>query len=318
MPLAPDAQAYVDDALAFMKAEGAPYYRDAPLMRAREINWDRAVQQRGPIRDPARISDIVVPTRAGERPAKLVRPSGVSSTAIDVPLILYFHGGGYVIGGLDESLSEAVRLADRVGGIVISFSYRLAPEHPFPAFLEDGLDAFAWVRAQADGLGADRRRIGLAGCSAGAGLAAAVARSRLQTQEEGPRALYLMTPWLDLTFSTDTVKAAFAALGRPTDLQWFAACATAGGAAAADPLLSPALHPAPAGYPPTIILTAGEDFLRTEAYLFADHVAASGAVVDRFEAVGMPHAYHVYVNLMPTGKPTLDQADAAFKQRLID
>lgn len=315
MALAPDAQAYLDAALAYMAEQGAPFYRDAPLLRAREINWHRAVRQRGPVGDPGRITDIMVPTRGGDRPAKLVRPRAAAARSA-LPLIVYFHGGGYVIGGLEESLSEAERLADATGASVVSFSYRLAPEHPFPAFLEDGLDALDWARSEASSLGADPARIGLAGCSAGAGLAAAVVRACRVHGRPGPRAAYLMTPWLDLTFSTDAVKAAFAALGRPTDLQWFADCATAGGAEAADPYLSPALHPAPAGFPPTVVLTAAEDFLREEAYLFVDRLKAAGTDVLSVEAPGMPHAYHVYVSLMPSGRAPLDLADQAYARRL--
>jgi acetyl esterase len=262
-----------------------------------------------PLPTMASRTSITIPTRGGHRPALVLRPTEIAQT---LPILTYFHSGGYVIGGLSESEGEARRLAIEIPAIVVSVSYRLAPEHRFPAAAEDALDAVCWVAENARDLGGDPARLAVAGCSAGGGLAAVAAGEAAAKGRPRLALALLLCPWLDLTLSHPSVSAH----GRGYDLDremldWFVGAYAGSPGETESRLASPALHPISRGMPPTIILAAEHDPLVDEARHYADALRIAGAAATLIPAPGMIHAFNEIPHLVPAGGQLLQPVFAA-------
>ena len=252
----------------------------------------------------------MIPVRSGPRPCRIFTPQGDGP----LPVVLYFHGGGYVIGGIDESEHEARRIAERTPAIVVSSSYRMGPEHRFPAAIEDGWDALEWVVHNAASLGGDPTQLLVGGTSAGGGLAAAVCR--LAADRGGPAVslAFLLCPWLDLTLTRPSVEAFATGYGLDqSELDWFAECYLGPDGPADDPLVSPVLHPIPPGTPPTFVLVADCDPLRDEAMAYAEMLGSAGLLAGLHVAPGFLHAFNVNTHLVPAGEAHLETWDAAMR-----
>jgi acetyl esterase len=165
MPLHPEAQ----QLLAALEAAGLPPFEHMTVPQAREAAKGFIDLQGEPEDLPTQ--DRTIPGPAGEIPIRVYTPAGDGSK----PVIMYFHGGGWVIGDLDVCDNPVRRIANRTGAVVVSVDYRLAPEHVYPAAFDDSFAATAWVAEHAAELGGDPERIATCGDSAGANLAAAVA-----------------------------------------------------------------------------------------------------------------------------------------------
>ena len=314
MPLHPDAVAFAERTAARYAAEGVDTTPPLSIETRRHLARV-SLAVRAPVEWPplAEIRDVTVPTRGGPRAARVFRPDAPGP----LPVILYFHGGGYVAGGISENSPEAHRLAFAQPALVVSFSYRLAPEHPYPAGVEDGVDALGWLATHAASLGGDPARIAVAGSSAGAGLAAAVIRRALAQAGPPVRLAILLSPWLDVfqdSASARTYATGFglekAALDEMRDLY------LAGRTPPDDPHVSPARHPLPAGWPPTVLLAAECDPLSDDARTFAGRLAAAGVDhVLRF-GEGMPHIFHGGWAAMPATAPHVDWLDREIRARL--
>lgn len=161
---------------------------DPVAARAQRLAEARVVAERPPI-PMARVEPVEIPGPAGDIPARLYVPRRAEAEA--PPLLVYFHGGGWVIGDLDTHDSPCRFLADRSGAAVLAVDYRLAPEHPFPAAVEDAYAAYLWASADGERLGTDPTRVAVGGDSAGGNLAAVVC---LLARDEGtqPPAMQLL------------------------------------------------------------------------------------------------------------------------------
>ena len=192
----------------------------------------------------ATVQDRRIPGPAGEIPVRIYRPDGDAPK----PTIVYYHGGGWVIGGLDTHDEGCRAFADAVDAVVVSVDYRLAPEHPFPAPLDDAFAALVWVHDHARELGADPTRIALAGDSAGGNLAAVVAHQA--RDEGGPGVCFqlLIYPVTDHEFDSasmdDNAEGYF--LTRAA-MQWFYSHYLNDPAEGADPRVSPCARPTSPG-----------------------------------------------------------------------
>lgn len=313
MALHPDCVAYMKRAEAWFAARKLPAFWDMPALRARQAFLDFVRDSKPPLAELAERRDMVIPTRGGARPARLYRPKVAAGDA-PLPIALYFFGGGYVIGGLDESEAEARRIAQRTPAIVIGFGYRLAPEHRFPAAVEDGFDALGWVAANAAALGGDANRLMVGGCSAGGGLGAAVARLAAEAGGPSIALAFLFCPWLDLTLSQPSV--ATFARGFDLDrefLDWFVQAYIGDSGKAADPLASPGRHAPPAGHAPVAILAAECDPLVDEARAYRRRLQQAGVPVAYSEALGMVHAFNEITHLIPAGDALLRPIEAAMR-----
>ena len=231
------------------------------------------------------VTETHVPGGAGDRPARLYRPEGEGPW----PTTLFLHGGGFVIGDLDTHDQVCRRLCRDAETVVLSVDYRLAPEHPFPAGVEDALAAARWAADHLDELGGDDR-LAVAGDSAGGNLAAVVA----QAMPDRVAAQLLIYPATDIAGDypsrVENAEGYFLELAM---MEWFFLHYVTGvdGLDPHDPRLSPLRAASLAGQPPAVLVTAELDPLRDEGEAYADRLEADGVRVDRKQYDGMIHGF---------------------------
>ena len=317
MDMHPQAAAFLARIAEWQAQTGAPAARDTTPGELRRFqrafaHWARPATELSVDRRFERFAN-------GERPidVHVCRPQGAGL----LPILIYFHGGGYVVGNSVESENETARLATEVPALVVAIDYSLAPENPLPEPIDDGIAALDFVRDRAGDWGGDLARIGVAGCSAGAGVAAAVSRLAAARADEPLRVAALLCPWLDLSLSLPSIDRFGEGYGLDRiDLEWFARHALTGGMRSDDPLVSPALHDVPkslaAGMAPTVILVAECDPLRDEAHLYADHLRSAGVPVDLIAAPGMTHAFNLNLEALPVGAEPVACTTAAVRAAL--
>lgn len=255
------------------------------------------------------VSDMTLPGGAGPRPVRRYRPAEVHQGAV-----LFLHGGGYVGGSLTSHHDICAALADRTGAQVFALDYRLAPEHPFPAAVEDAIAAFRGLVAQAPALGFDAARIAVAGDSAGGGLAAAIAQT-CRADAVAPRLQMLWVPWVDLA----TKHPSYALFGRgffleEARLDWYARHYL-NGADPRDPLASP-LHGQVAGVCPAAVMVAAFDPLRDEGEAYAARLRAAGVPVTLRRVAGVPHVMLNVAGYIPAAAPALEEGAALIRAAL--
>lgn len=243
------------------------------------------------------VDELSVPGPAGAIGARHYRPANEGAAA---PLLVFYHGGGWSIGDLD-SYDAVCRLTCRDAGIhVLSIDYRLAPEHPAPAAIEDAYAAFRWAHEHAAELGAAPGRVAVGGDSAGGNLAAVV--SQLARDEGGPVPVlqWLIYPRTDFTAQTRSLNLfARGFLLTKRDMDWFHAQYLRGsGIDPTDPRVSPLLAESLAGLAPALIAVGGFDPLRDEGEAYAAALRDAGTAVDlRY----MGSLTHGFINLFPLG-----------------
>lgn len=234
------------------------------------------------------------------------------------PAILFFHGGGFVLGDLDTHDASCRRLAAASGCAVLAVDYRLAPEHPFPAAPDDCIAALRWLRTHAQGIGADAARVALAGDSAGGALAAATA---LRNRDEGGaplRAQALIYPTLDHYGGGSPSYEAFGSGYGLTlaSMVWFwdryLPDASAGVPAYAAPLRAPSHR----GLPPTLVITAEYDVLRDEGERYARALEAAGVECRASRYDGMNHGFAGLAGLLPEADRAIAEAAEWLQRRL--
>jgi len=175
--LDPQARAFLDQ----LAVPGQPQMHELPPEQAREIATQLTAQLGGPPEGVAEVRNLSIPGPAGTIPARLYVPAGTKP----LPVLVYYHGGGFVIGSLDGYDPVMRSLANAGGCAVVSVDYRLAPEHKFPAAVDDSYAALEWVAREAPSLGCDGDRLAVGGDSAGGNLAAVV--SILARDGKGPK-----------------------------------------------------------------------------------------------------------------------------------
>lgn len=249
--------------------------------------------------------DRTIPGPGGELAARIYHPASTEGAA---PAIVWFHQGGYVIGGLDTDHALCTTLADRCGAVVVSIDYRLAPEHPFPAFVDDGVAAHRWVIDHAEGLGIDPGRVAVAGTSAGGMLAAVVCQQARVHGTPQPHAQILVYPGVDFT-ATGGSRESCAEVFPLTEatLQFFAHHALPDPAAANDVRASPGRAEELWGLAPAVVVTAGFDPLRDEGNAYAAALAAAGVkVVGRTED-SLTHSFTVFGGVSKEARRAVDR-----------
>ena len=236
------------------------------------------------------VTELEVEGDSGRLPARHYAPPAPGGPH---PLLLFLHGGGWTIGDL-ETHDEPCRLLCRHGGLhVLSVEYRLAPEHPFPAAVEDAFAALRWSLEHAEALGADPCRVAVGGDSAGGNLAAVASQLRAGAGDPGPALQVLIYPATD--FSRRRRSADLFAHGfflDEADRTWCEAKYLDGtGADRADPRLSPLCAPSLSGLPPAIVITAAFDPLRDEGEAYAAALEAAGVSVTLRRVPGLIHGF---------------------------
>jgi len=244
----------------------------------------------------ATVTNLSIPGPADPIRARHYRPINGDGE----PLLVFYHGGGQVIGDL-ETHDDLCRQICREGGVhVLSVDYRLAPEHKAPAGSDDAYAAFGWALDHADDLGADPGRVAVGGDSAGGNLAALVS---LRARDEGTRLPALQVLFYPVTnYSDETRSQTLFADGfflTKKDLQWCRDQFLDGAHVdAADPRVSPLLADDLSGLPPALVLTAGFDPLRDEGRQYAEAMRAAGVAVDYREFGSLIHGF---ANFFPQG-----------------
>lgn len=242
---------------------------------------------------------VVEPVSANGVPAEWLRPPGVAEDAA----LLYLHGGGYAVGSVVSHRGMASKIGAAAGLPVLLLGYRLAPEDPYPAAVEDAVTAFDWLLDQ--GLSADR--LAVAGDSAGGGLTLATLLARRDAGVALPGAVACLSPWTDLTMTSASIDANAATdpmLDRPR-LQVYADWYLAGGDPR-DPLASPRFADL-SGLPPVLLHAAEQEVLLDDARLVAEAIAAAGGEVEYRTWPGVFHVWHAVAGLAPEA----DEAVAA-------
>ncbi len=234
------------------------------------------------------------------------------------PLLMFFHGGGFVIGDLDSHDGICREHAVGAGAVVVAVDYRLAPEHPYPAAVDDAWAATQWAAAHGAELGADASRLGLAGDSAGGTLAAVIAQ-RARDNAGPPIAFQLLwypsTMW-DPSLPSFTENASALMLDRAaitTFSRWYA-----GEVDLTDPPpgMAPGRAKDLAGLPPAYIAVAGHDPLRDDGLRYGELLSAAGVPVEAHNAETLLHGYVGYAGVVPAAADAVNRALAALRQGL--
>ncbi len=249
-------------------------------------------------------------TRIGGRPAEWLRPEA----AKDGRTLLYLHGGGYCIGSCRSHRALAARIAMAARSAALLLEYRLGPEHPFPAGLEDAVAAMDWLAER----GVDPGATGLVGDSGGGGLVLSTAVSLRDAGKPLPAALACLSPWADLTNSGES----FIARRYRDPLlnaEALVTCAAAyiGGADARDPLVSP-LFADLSGLPPLLIQAGERELLLSDAVRLADAARAAGVQVGLEVWKDMGHDWHVGAGYFPEAQRAIERVGAFLDERLSE
>ena len=283
-------------ALSVLERRGAPPLETLPPAEAREeYRRQTVVAGGGPVPVGA-VRDLTVEGAVRPLTARHYAPEEPGGPH---PLIVFFHGGGFVVGDLDTHDAPCRLLCRHAGAHILAVDYRLAPEHPFPAAVEDGRAALRWAAANAAELGADPEKVAVAGDSAGGNIAAVAAWRAAREGGSAPVLQVLVYPATDMaepTRSHELFGGGFL-LTREL-LEWFAARYIAG-ADPSDPRLSVLRADDLGGVAPALVVTAGFDPLRDEGEAYARRLSAAGVpvVLRRF-----PGLIHSFINAVGTSR----------------
>ena len=271
--LHPQAEALLN----LMVERGVPPTHTLTPQEARGFYRDRrAITQPAPP-EVGEVLDLEASGPKGSIPLRLYRPLGATSEAAALPVLVYFHGGGWVIGDLDTHDTLCRELANGSGAAVVAVDYRMGPEHRFPAAVDDCIAATRWVRAHAAALGLDPARLAVGGDSAGGNLAAVVSIAARDATEVAPAFQLLIYPATDMrrTAPSHTTNGQGYLLTRDT-ITYFHDHYITDPADDLDWRASPLLHADLTKLPPALVLTAGYDPLRDEGLAYAEALTAAG------------------------------------------
>jgi acetyl esterase len=306
--LDPAFAAMIAEQEAAAKAQPMPPLDQLPpeMVRAGYRMQRQAQDQNAP--KDVEAGDIKVAGAAGEIPGRLYRPAGIVEPS---GLLVYFHGGGFVIGDLETHDGHCRRLAALAGCKVLAVDYRLAPEHPFPAGHDDALAATKWAFDHAGELGVDRERIAVGGDSAGGNLAASVA---LDLKDDPARRIafqLLLYPGIWPDEETASRKALDGPVLTRAALDWFEKLLAAVG--------HPHAHRAMlggrdlTGAPPALVVTAGHDPLKDEGRDYAERLHAAGVRAQHVEYPALVHDFYVMADVSPAVTQAAAETAAALK-----
>lgn len=261
------------------------------------------------------IKNQVIPGPHGDIPIRIYKP--LHAQAEKLPILVFYHGGGWVIGDLDTHDAACRTLTNGAECIVVSVDYRLAPEHKFPVAVEDAFAALEWVAEHADEFGGNREKIAVGGDSAGGNLATVT--TIIAKEQQAPHIAFqlLIYPSTGVGptksyeengegyFLTKDLMAWFRKqyLNTPDDVN--------------HPYLSPYLYEDVSGLPPALIMTAEYDPLRDDGKAYADKLKAAGVDVEYVDYPGMIHGFITMANMIDKGQEALEDAAKALKKAFV-
>ena len=260
----------------------------------------------------ASVKNCIIPSSEIDIPIRIYTPAGNPP----FPIVVFFHGGGWVVGNLEAADSICRTLANQVGCIVVSVDYRLAPEHKFPAAVEDAYTATEWVAKNAASFQGDPERIAVGGDSAGGNLAAVVAL--MSRDRNFPSLVYqlLFYPATQYGFDTDSHRQNGKDYLLTIELLvWFWHHYLSSAADGQNPHASPLLADNLSNLPPALIITAEYDPLRDEAEAYGNRLQDAGVSVKMTRYDGTIHGFVGMANVLDQGQEALAEAAAALKHR---
>jgi acetyl esterase len=306
MPLDPQAQVLLDQ----MAAMGTPPLHSLTPEQGRQVLLVLA-QMGGDPEPVARIEDREIRGAAGPIPIRVYTPAGTGP----FPMLIYFHGGGWVLGSLETHDPVCRSLTNAAGCVTVSVDYRLAPEHKFPAAPDDCYAATRWLAANAADFNANPERIAVGGDSAGGNLAAVVA---LMSRDRGGPALvhqmliYPVTDYLPATRSSrENAQGYFLT---SDDMAWFWNHYVRDQADGNNPYASPLRAASLSGLPPALVITAEFDPLRDEGEIYAARLQEAGVPVTAIRYDGMIHGFFSMAGTLTQGRNALNQAAAELRR----
>jgi acetyl esterase len=308
MALHPQAKALLD----FLASAGAPPIEQLPLSEARAVRSEM-IESGGPEEPVAEVQNRTVPGPGGPIPIRLYRPVKKDT----LPALVYFHGGGFVICNLDTHDRQCRALANASGCAVISVDYRLAPEHKYPAAVEDAYAATKYVAEHAAEFGVDPNRIAVGGDSAGGNLATVV--SLLSRDRGGPRLkfqllIYPMVDFYDQSPSMQHYSKDYFLTREGMD--WFTESYLPNREAGLEPSASPTNATDLRGLPPAMVLTAECDPLRDQGETYARKLQGAGVAVELKRYEGMFHPFFQFGAILDTAKVAMKDAASAVREAL--
>ncbi len=303
MPLDPQAQAVIDA----VNALGLPAVWEVSPEQAR-INAASRPRPAGP--EVGAVLNLSIPGPDGDVPVRIYTPDGDGP----FPILVWFHGGGWVIGDLDSADPSGRNLCKGADCVVVSVDYRLAPETKFPGPAEDCYAATVWAAANANSIGGDASRIAVGGDSAGGNLAAAVAL--MSADRNGPDIVHqlLVYPVTDRNYQTASyVDNAEGYMLARDAMRWYWDAYLANEADAANPYAAPMQAGSLAGQPSALVITAEFDPLRDEGEAYGRRLQEAGVETTITRYDGMIHGFFGMVGIMDKSGQAVDQATAALR-----
>jgi acetyl esterase len=308
MALRPEIRALLDQ----QAASGRPPLHRQSVAQARAFHLQDAAPLNGEPVPVAAVADRAVPGPGGELPVRVYTPEGEPP----FPIVVFFHGGGWVVGTLDSYDPLCRALAAAVPAVVVSVGYRLAPEHRWPAAVEDAYAATLWASRHAAELGGAQHRLAVAGDSAGGNLAAVVA---LGARDRGGPAIafqLLVYPALDAAGDTGSWREyAEGFYLTAAGMRWYWDHYL-GGADGAAPDASPLRAAFLGGLPPALVVTADHDVLRDEGEAYTARLREAGVAADVRRVEGVVHGFLRWRAVTGAADAALQEAAAALRSAL--
>ncbi|MBL8675697.1 MAG: alpha/beta hydrolase [Rhodospirillales bacterium] len=297
-------------------AAGRPELHTMAPVDARKMMRDTRAPVQGPVLDTVASTDRTIPGPAGEIPVRIYRPKSAAADAA-LPALVYFHGGGWVIGDIETHHTVCQRLAAEGDIVVVSVDYRLAPEHAFPAAVDDCWAATCWVARNAGAIGVDGSKVAVGGDSAGGNLAAVVA---LMARDRGGVTVgfqLLIYPAVDALADTGSMaRNAKGYLLTTEAMRWFYDHYVPNAADRDDWRVSPLRARTLANLPPAMVFTAGFDPLRDEGVAYARRLAHDGVVVEQIDFSSLIHGFFGMPGPLPQARRALAMAGRAVREAL--
>ena len=308
MPAHPQVQTLLDA----MAQAGGPELSELTPDEARTMYRTLCAMEQA--EDVLRVDDRLVPSDAGDIPVRVYTPDAAVGHAHGV--LVWYHGGGFVIGDLETADATCRALANRAGCVVVSVDYRLAPEHPAPAALDDCVAALIWTVENFELLGVDASKVAVGGDSAGGNLAALVCQ-RVRA-EFGPDIDFqlLVYPVTDLTMSHPSIdENAEGYFLTKRSMEWFIGSYLPEGDPK-DASVSPLYADDLSEMPPALVITAELDPLRDEGEAYAARLRDAGVPTEALRYEGQIHGFFGMATMLDDGKDALDRAGAALRAAL--